>query len=366
MANRGKSLLALREELRVAILFISHNLSLVASLCAEVAVLYAGRLVETGSVRDVFRDPLHPYTRGLLRCVPRMSATKDHARLLPMAGALPAAGAALPGCQFAPRCPIAETACAQSEPELRIVKAGRAARCFFPDKREVTEMAARNTVSAVRAPGPPLMEVTGLSKSYADTTACDEVSLHVAPGEILGLVGESGSGKTTLVRCIAGLVQPDAGELAFGGSRLAWRVGWRDREAMRRLQMVFQNPDSTLNPRQGVRYTISRAIRKLGGTRSVNEVASAVRLDAHHLQLRASELSGGQRQRVAIARAFAGNPKLVLCDEPVSALDVSVQATILNLLADVAERERVAYIFISHDLSVVHYLADRIAVMYLV
>jgi peptide/nickel transport system ATP-binding protein len=209
-----------------------------------------------------------------------------------------------------------------------------------------------------------LLDVRGLTKRYGDVVGCDGVDLVVHRNETLGLVGESGSGKTTVARMIAGLTVADSGEVRWHGSALPGRVARRPREVARGLQLVPQHPDTTLNPRRRVRAILARAVKRLGGDLSVGELAAAVRLDPHHLASRARQLSGGQRQRAAIARAFAGRPELVICDEPVSSLDVSVQAVIVNLLADLQAQRGTSYLFISHDLAVVRYLAHMVAVIY--
>jgi len=222
---------------------------------------------------------------------------------------------------------------------------------------------------AAERAGEALLGLSEVVKRYSgDVVAVAGVDLEVGRGEVLGLVGESGSGKTTLAKCIVGLVDATSGEVTLDGSALS---GARDREQRRAVQMIFQNPDSALNPRKTVRSIIGRALRALAGLhgRAQDErtqaLAASVRLEARHLDARPSALSGGLKQRVAIARSFAGTPALVLCDEPTSALDVSVQAAILNLLVDLQAQEGVSYVFISHDLAVVRYVADRIAVMYL-
>ena len=358
---------AVRAEFDAAILFISHNLAVVARVCDRVGVLYAGRIVEEGPAREVLADPRHPYTLGLVRCVPRLGTRKDSTPLVPIPGSLPPLGAELPGCYYAPRCPLARTRCREGEPTLFALGGARASRCYYHDE-----------VPALPVPAPPpdvraareqferrLLDVRSLSKSFGEALACDDVTFAVGAAEIFGVVGESGSGKTTLARCVAGLTPRDGGNVLFEGAPLAPSVQRRDRSVLRRLQMVFQHPDSTLNPRHTARYVLARAIARLGGTRRVDELAREVLLEPKHLDLRAPELSGGLKQRVAIGRAFAGSPALVLCDEPVSALDVSVQAGILNLLAELQAAERVSFVFISHDLAVVRYLADRIGVMYL-
>jgi peptide/nickel transport system ATP-binding protein len=214
------------------------------------------------------------------------------------------------------------------------------------------------------AASPELISLRDVTIRYHHIVAAEHVNLDIARGETVGLVGESGSGKTTLGRALLGLVPLESGQVYLDGRPIPDRLGARDQTTLRRLQMVFQSPDSTLNPKMRVRTSLERAIGKLGGRRAVAELAASVQLSATHLDQRPDALSGGLKQRVAIARAFAGQPELVVCDEPVSALDVSVQAGILELLARLQETERVAYLFISHDLAVTRYLADRIAVMY--
>jgi peptide/nickel transport system ATP-binding protein len=366
----------IRSEFGAAILYISHNLGLVARMCESVAVLYAGRIVEQGGADEVFGNPKHPYTAGLVSCVPRFGANKTTRRLIPIPGALPPLGEVTAGCTFAPRCSLAQPNCVALEPPLAPVAPGRWSRCYYSESTsrllmpsEAEPVTARHSTKtetfASDATSAPLLQLTDVAKSYKDVAAVKRVTLEVRQGEVLGLVGESGCGKSTLSRIIVGLTPADDGELRFAGERLAPKVARRPRSVLRRIQMVFQNPDSTLNPGHPVSYVLERAIRKLRGTRTVEELAAEVRLERRHLALHSTELSGGLKQRVAIARAFAGTPKLVVCDEPVSALDVSVQAAILNLLADLQTTEDVSYLFISHDLGVIRYIADRIAVMYL-
>jgi peptide/nickel transport system ATP-binding protein len=239
----------------------------------------------------------------------------------------------------------------------------------------------RATPADVRLPEPdataaPLISLRGVSKTFTgrgeQVHALTGVDLDLRLGETLGLVGESGSGKTTLARVLLGLSPPDQGSvLELQGKQLAPTASRRSQDQLRAMQIVFQNPDSALNRRHSVRYLISRSITKLAGLSgeqreaSLLDIVHAVRMEDRHLGLRPAQLSGGLKQRVAIARAYAGNPRVLVCDEPTSALDVSVQAAILNLLAELQGRERVTYLFISHDLGVVRYLADRIAVLYL-
>ena len=366
----------LRTRVSAAILFISHNLGIVARLCDRVGVLYAGRLIEEGPARRLFEDPRHPYTLGLTRCVPRLGMRKRAQRLDPIAGSLPAPGTALAGCVYSPRCPIARAACLAAMPPRLDAGPERISRCLF--HAEVPAIAARAAQAEQPARGPErdaLLHIHDVIKRYARhgarLTALNGVSFEVRRGETLGLVGESGSGKSTLAKCVVGLEALSGGDIELAGRALPANTASRSHELRRQIQMVFQNPDTALNPSHTVRHILGRAVRLLSGTGGqaldarVRDLARAVNLSPRHLELRPASLSGGLKQRVAIARAFAGQPMLVLCDEPSSALDVSVQAVILNLLIDLQLREHVSYVFISHDLGLVGYLADRIAVMYL-
>jgi peptide/nickel transport system ATP-binding protein len=365
---------ALRTEFEASVLFISHNLGIVSRLCDRVGVLYGGRLVEQAASSELFARPRHPYTLGLLRCLPRLGMRKGVDPLSPIPGSLPPLGHQTPGCVFADRCALARDRCRQEAPPPYDVGPGHTSRCHYAAEVPGIPAASPQAAPAGTPPGPaaePLLRVEGVRKTYRahgrDVTAVEDVSFAIGRGEVLGLVGESGSGKTSLAKCIVGLVGVDAGELVLEED---------DRpsagDARHRLQMIFQNPDSALNPRHTVERILGRAVRLLAGLRGrgelrarVRELAASARLEERHLEVRPAALSGGLKQRVGIARAFAGTPSLVLCDEPVSALDVSVQAAILNLLARLQQEQGVSYLFISHDLAVVRYLADRIGVMYL-
>ncbi|MDQ0511573.1 ABC transporter ATP-binding protein [Ancylobacter amanitiformis] len=371
----------LRREFGASILFISHNLGAIAGLCDRVGVLYAGRLVEEGPVRDLFAEPRHPYTAGLLRCLPRPGLRKDLAPLDTIPGFPPAPGSITAGCVFAPRCALADETCRTIDPPLVATGAGRVSRCHHHDRVADLPHAEPRAAAGTLAPagtgaGTPVLELTALSKTYGSAPyavqALRDVSLRLMPGETLGLVGESGSGKSTLAHALLGLIAPDAGGgMALDGAALAPEVRRRTAEQIKTLQIVFQNPDSALNRSHSVRRLIGRAITRLGGLSGakreaqVTRLLESVRLTARQLSARPRQLSGGMKQRVAVARAFAGNPRLVVCDEPTSALDVSVQAAILNLLAELQAERQVAYLLISHDLGVVRYLSDWIAVLYL-
>jgi peptide/nickel transport system ATP-binding protein len=370
---------ALRDELGTSLLFISHNLGVIAKMCDRVGVLYAGELVEEGPAREVFNDPRHPYTVGLLRCIPRRDTLKAHRALDTIPGFLPTPGLVPTGCIFAERCGLAQERCRTEAPPPYESGPGRRSRCHFHERAQTLP---RATASEREPPpartGPPVVVVRAreVSKTFHmaghDVHGLVDVSVELRAGETLGLVGESGSGKTTLARVLLGLTAPDEGAaITLDDAPLSETAKDRSHDQQKALQIVFQNPDSALNRRHSVRRLISRALSRLGGYRGeallsrLASLVAEVRLSERHLAMRPVQLSGGLKQRVAIARAFAGDPRIVVCDEPTSALDVSVQAAILNLLTDLQHREDVSYLFISHDLGVVRYLSDRIAVLYL-
>lgn len=371
----------LRDEFRTSVLFISHNLAVIAKMCDRVGVMYAGRIVEEGPAQEVFEQPRHPYTVGLLRCIPRRGHRKDHGRLDTIPGFLPAPGEALSGCVFAKRCALADQRCITEAPpmyEVGTASAMHTSRCHYHERAPALPRVTPENlqVGPIEAAAEPVIKLRGVSKTFAahgdKVHALVDVDLEVRVGETLGLVGESGSGKTTLARVLLGLTAPDANSvIELDSGQLAPTSSRRSRDQLRAMQIVFQNPDSALNRRHSVRHIITRSLTKLarlsGEQREQRllEILRSVRMEERHLSLRPVQLSGGLKQRVAIARAFAGAPRVLVCDEPTSALDVSVQAAILNLLADLQTREQVTYLFISHDLGVVRYLSDRIAVLYL-
>jgi peptide/nickel transport system ATP-binding protein len=381
---------ALRAEYGTSVLLISHNLAVIAKVCDRVGVLYAGSMAEEGTAGTIFKKPAHPYTVGLLRCVPRRGQRKDHGPLPVIPGFLLQPGEVSEGCLFAPRCPLVVEQCRTSAPPPFVVEPGHESRCYRWEEAEAERDA--DTVASVldsdgdsdgdsEASAPQgahpvttaLVEMRRVSKTFpGGVRALSEVDLDVLEGQTLGIVGESGSGKTTLARVLLGLTPPDPGaEVTLAGTALAPSARQRPLEHLRSVQIVFQNPDSALNRRHSVRRLIARPLTRLAGLSGaalrtrLGQLLAEVRLEEQHLPLRPSQLSGGLKQRVAIARAFGGGPRVVVCDEPTSALDVSVQAAILNLLADLQRRERVTYVFISHDLGVVRYLSDRIIVLYL-
>jgi peptide/nickel transport system ATP-binding protein len=382
-------------ERSTAALYVSHNLGLVARISDRVAVLYAGELVEDAAVADLFRQPLHPYTRGLLDCVPRVGQNKRHGQLQPIAGVIPPLDDLPAGCVFTPRCPLAVALCAQRRPTLDAPVAGRRVRCHrWP---EILSGAAGlqppfPAASAASAPGADIhvpnavLNVDGLEMHFPVQRslgqvltgqpprlirAVDDVDLQVRRSQTLGLVGESGSGKTTLARCIIGLAERSGGDISLLDIPLARSLSGRDRDLLCRLQMVFQNPEEALNPYLTVGAMLRRPLMRLAGLSraeadaGVAQLLAAVKLSPDYAQRMPDQISGGEKQRVAIARAFVSHPELLLFDEAVSALDVSVQASILNLLNELQAERQSSYLFISHDLAVVGYLADEIAVIYL-
>ncbi len=389
-----------------SVLYITHNLGVVAQLCERVLVLYAGEIMEDAAVADLFADARHPYTLGLINSVPTPGQNKSRARLQSIIGNPPALAQQPPGCVFAERCPLVFDRCREVKPPLEVLEGGRLTRChrweevsLNPNPSSVKsegfdpEHIALPASSGATAGRPEnegadgiLMRVSDLSKRFpvprslqdwlqrrqpTPIRAVDGVDLQLRAGRTLGLVGESGSGKTTLARVIIGLEERSGGELNLLGLDVRNSVRARSPDVLAKLQMVFQNPQNSLNPYLTVRQTLRRPLIKLRGLSGAAADAEALRL-LERVSLRAEyaerypdELSGGEKQRVAIARAFAAEPDLVICDEPVSALDVSIQSAVLNLLADLQDEHGSSYLFISHNLSAVGYLADRIAVMYL-
>jgi peptide/nickel transport system ATP-binding protein len=366
---------ALRHETDAAILLIAHNLGVIRSMCDRVGVMYAGKLVEEGDAVEVFEQPKHPYTIGLLQCLPRHGIRKTERALFTIPGGLPQIGTPLPTCVYVDRCALADEKCRQEVPPAVTVGAGHFTLCHHVDRLDqIPEPPAETKVDMLG--GRIVMKLNEVSKTFRqrghDVPALVAIDLELGDGETLGLVGESGSGKTTLAKTMLGIYEPDEGsDIRLDDQPLPGKASARDVDAMRAMQMVFQNPDSALNRTWSVRRILRRSVHKLTGVKGeaaedrVEKLAAALRLSPRHLDMRPRQLSGGLKQRVAIARAFAGDPRIVVCDEPTSALDVSVQAAILNLLSDLQSTESTSYLFISHDLGVVRYLADRIVVMYL-
>jgi len=377
-------------DMDTAVLYVSHSLGVVAQLCDRVDVLYAGELVERAPVGDLYAAPRHPYTVGLLDSVPALGRSKRDAPLRPIPGRIPSPRELPPGCVYAPRCPAAEEACTASRQHLEEAGEGRAVACrrwreiargeapAHPEAPELAEPLEATDEVALRATG--VAKRFGTRRGLMDwlrgrpapaIRALRGVDLEVRHGRTLGLVGESGSGKSTFSRAVVGLQPASDGRFELLGVPLERSLERRDREVIRRLQMVFQSSDEALNPHRSVGATLRRPFMHLAGLSRgeadgrVAALLRSVQLTPDYAQRKPDELSGGEKQRVAIARAFASDPELLLFDESVSGLDVSVQAAVLNLLDELQRDRGASYLFISHDLSVVAHLADDIAVLYL-
>ena len=361
---------SLVDQTGVAALYVSHDLSLLSTIADRLAVMYGGEIIEYGTADGVRTSPRHPYTQALLAAVPSVSRPRAVSGI---AGRPPAA-AVLDACAFAARCPHADEETKSTKPELRELTPGHWVRCLRAEQVPRVEVEERPLAKAVAADRSALLEVDDIWCEYTgargSTAVVKGVSFSVAPGETVGVVGESGSGKSTLLRAVVGLHPPSRGAVRLRGQQLAPRAVKRPRAIRKDIQLVFQNPDSSLNPRQTVGDIVGRPIRlfrddvpRSRGREAVEQLLDAVKLPRGVRGRYASELSGGQKQRVAIARGFAARPSLLLCDEVTSALDVSVQATILELLAELADEFGTAVIFVSHDLAVVRTIATRALVM---
>jgi peptide/nickel transport system ATP-binding protein len=370
-------------ERNMAMVYVSHDLGAIARVCDRVVVMYAGEVVLEGTTRQVLKNPAHPYARGLLASIPRLA---DHHLPLALDGRPPVPGGVAAGCSFVDRCALVKHRCRVERPGLAALPDGELARCFYADKTAEVSLAGLGVVPVeLESRGTPALQLDALSISYhqpgllnkllgrAETRVAtvDDIDITVCRGETLGLVGESGSGKSTILKSVAGLLPPAGGKMTVaGGKTLAPVVDNRPPDHLRSIQLIFQNPDDSLNPRQTIAEILEQPLRLYFGLtgqdlydRSV-EILNRVRLGGHYLDRLPSQLSGGEKQRVAIARAFAADPELVLCDEVTSALDVSVQAAVLDLLNELKEKHGTTYIFVSHDLAVVKVLSDRVAVLY--
>ena len=379
-------LLRLRDQEQVAMLYITHDLAVAARIADTIAVMYAGHLVENGPARDVLRRPRHPYTRGL------MASTPDHLRardLEVMPGMVAEAGERPAGCAFFARCPQAVPTCETRRPELETVAAGHQVRCpRWQETRTIEWARTRHRPNPGPDPGPDpgpepavavpspdhaVLEARDLRAGYRSrrgtVIAADGISFAVRRAQCVALVGESGSGKTTVARALAGLHPVSAGQILLDGAALPDRVRKRALEQRRRIQIVFQNPAEALNPRDCVESTLARPARLLRGltaraaSAEVKRLLEAVRLPASLARRYPRELSGGERQRVAIARALAAGPDVMICDEITSALDVSVQAVVLELLRELRREMGLSMVFITHDLGVVASSADEVLVL---
>jgi len=384
----------LKQDFNAANIFITHNLGVVARVSDYLCVMYAGQMVESGPLVEIFRNPRHPYTMGLLACVPRLGDSKLESSLQPIRGRVPPPVArSKTECIFAPRCDYVTEDCRKARPGFTQITSAHQARCIYAleiEDRARTKKRSKAPEEApqqIEAPKEDLLSFENLKVYYPQESnsvvslfglgekkfvkAVDDVSVRIAKGRTLGVVGESGCGKSTLVKGIIGLEPVTSGAVEFMGFDASQPVSGRDTKLIQEMQMVFQNPDSTLNPSYSVGFQIARPIKRFK-TVPRNQVKSevirllkAVRLPATYYERLPRQLSGGEKQRIGIARALASRPDLIICDEPVSALDVSVQAAVINLLLEIQQVFGSSMIFIAHDLSVVRFFSDDIAVMYL-
>jgi peptide/nickel transport system ATP-binding protein len=385
----------LQARYNTAALYISHNLGVVARVSHKVAVMYAGEIVELASTGDIFHRPMHPYTMGLMRCLPDVDAPKGTRTLYPIPGRVPSPANLPKGCIFAPRCELARPECSQGHPELVEITPGHHVRCLraadweavkriwataeetnvqpCPDRpAEAGDTVLKVDSAKVYYPV-PFQTVGGLfgleKRRYV--RASDNVSFSVKRGRTLGIVGESGCGKSTIAKAIVGLEPLYEGKVDFLDVDISKPLSKRGIESIRELQMVFQDPNGVLNPSYTIGEQIAFSLRRFQTVpphqvrAEVERLLQAVKLDASYYNRLPRQLSGGEKQRVGIARAIATNPAMVVCDEPVSALDVSVQAAVLNLLLEIQNTRDTTIILISHDLSSVRFFSDEVAVMYL-
>ncbi|MBT6203864.1 MAG: ABC transporter ATP-binding protein, partial [Rhodospirillaceae bacterium] len=380
----------LREKFNTTLLYISHNLGLIVKVCDRAGVMYSGSMVEEGTIEELFKKTKHPYTFGLFDCIPTLGADKHTRMLEPIPGQVSLPHERPPGCAFGPRCKYFKPGvCDQGDIPIEHIDHGEThrARCLRVD--EIEHVPANVGSEVTVSEGEVVLDINGMSKFYeiSDMSlsaimsgqskhfvkANENLNFEAQRGRTIAIVGESGCGKSTFAKVLTGLETATEGEIMFEGTNIgAIPVQKRDKKLIRALQMVFQNPDGTLNPSHSVGHCIGRVIKKFGIEKDpkkvrelVGDMLDVVRLPRAFITRKPRQLSGGQKQRIAVARAFAGNPSMVIADEPVSALDVSVQAAVINLLNDVQKQYNTTLLFISHDLSVVRFISDEIVVMYL-
>jgi len=357
---------ALCREHGVAALYVSHDLAVVSELADHVAVMYAGHIVESGNRDDIFFRPVHPYTRRLIRALPDIAGRNQ---ILGIAGYAPMPWERPTGCAFAPRCEEAQSICSQQTPEIANVLETHNVSCHrYQDSRPIV-ITPRIERSYIKPTDDFLLSVDSLNGFYGSRQVLFDTNIHIESGECVALVGESGSGKTTLSRCIGGLHSDYQGEIKFFDKKLGKHSMQRDKAQRRDIQYIFQSPYASINPRRPIGATIGRQLElffDLKGSEAqarINELLDLVSLPHAIVTSFPDQLSGGERQRVAIARALAAKPQLLVCDEITSALDVSVQASVIETLKNLQEATGVGLLFVTHNLALTRTIADRVAVM---
>ena len=384
-----------QKETGAAVVLITHDLGVVAGTADDIMIMYAGRGVERASVDTLFAEPRHPYTMGLLGAVPKPHLPAEH-RLVPIKGNPPSLAAIPSGCPFNPRCPMATEKCRAVEPELTLANAaeGHLASCHRLEeicKKNLTyaevypefEPLLPKWVDVPRSERPIVLEVDNLTKTFpvqgkgfirrekGTMTAVDHASFQIHEGETLALVGESGSGKSTTLMQIMDLLKPEDGRIVVLGKDTAELKSAHARRAVRKdLQVIFQDPMSSLDPRMPIYDVLAEPLKAQGWkdadiNKRIGELMVLVGINPDYVDRFPSQFSGGQRQRIAIARALATNPKILLLDEPIASLDVSIQAGIINLLEDLQIQLKISYLFVAHDLAVIRHISDTVAVMHL-
>ena len=382
--------MSLQEKLGLAIILITHDLGVVARLCDRMAVMYGGRIVEEGPVGAIFEHPLHPYTAGLLDATPRLADRQE--RLTTIDGTPPHLLSPPAGCSFAPRCASATEVCTQQDPLLTAFAHDGRSPAGIPAVRQISvgaNSSGRSMLDSAsptpvpRGDAPPLVAVDGLSvffpvpgpgllsRARSQVHAVEDVSFTLDRGETLGIVGESGSGKTTTGRAVILQVKPSRGRIRYSGVDITEAEGEELRRQRRHMQFVFQDPYASLNARMKILDIVAEPLIVHGFAKRPRDVRDKVvslielvGLPADTVDRYPHAFSGGQRQRIGIARALAISPEFIVADEPVSALDVSVRAQVVNLFQDLQNQLGLTYLFIAHDLAIVRHISHRVGIMY--
>lgn len=381
---------ALKEEFETTILYITHDLGVVYEVSDRSGVMYAGKFVEEGPTEELIGNPIHPYTRGLLQSVPEVSADTMKGKLRPVEGSVVELDDLPSGCKFNPRCPYRTEECTGREPEFQVFGGDRYVRCYEAERvaedsyEKKVESSEESDGTTSGKGGKKILDAKKVKKYFGEVSssffsleesddrvrAVDDVSFGLDEGNTLGIVGESGCGKSTLARTIIGLEDITEGQITLEDRDISVPIEGRGQEVLKQIRIVFQDPRATLNPKRTIKQAMMRPIQMAGASREeainkTEELLQAVDLGPSYMDRHPDQLSGGQKQRVAIARAFASQPELILCDEPTSSLDVSIQSSIINLLLDLQEDLDTSFMYISHNLAVVSYISDYMAVMYL-